>query len=216
MTNKSFVLLDFDRTLVDTNALKAAFDEIMERLGAYQASEIRAKLAIDPRFETYDFLEEKYGREEAHRLVSAAEEEFVKIGNWRQFWNEGAAELLLFLQQNLIGHGILSWGNSNWQLAKIQAAGMDNLPCLITKQKEKGKLIASWWTGAGYKLPAELGGGVYQKLLLIDDRWASFDGAPSDLLKIYYNQQFDALSDDVVRIDNLRQAIDLIKNFVQN
>ena len=149
MMNKIFILLDFDRTLADTDQLKADFDRLLEQ-GLSQEQAIKA-----------------FGR--AGQTLESRQKYLLP----------GANQLLTFLQQQAIAHGILTYGQADWQQAKILAAGLADLPVLVTDQTDKGTLIASWRQVSGtYQLPPEL-------IMLVDDHDYSFEGLPTEALGLY-------------------------------
>lgn len=179
--NKLFVLLDFDRTLADTNQLKADFDQLVE-----QGLERQAALVEFSRTHPATDYSQKY-------LLP------------------GAAELLRFLQQQAreqaIGYGILTYGQIDWQRAKLAAAGLLTVPTMITDRTDKGALIAAWCQGKGYQMPAELGGQMAKQIILVDDKAYSFDGLPSEALGLYCGHDTEAkLSTNVRRISNLTEV----------
>lgn len=178
-----FVLLDFDRTLADTDRLKMAFDETV--------FEVR--------------------RDDSQETDSIVVERFLAKTSNANYLLPGAKELLRFLDDFLIAHGILTYGDSVWQELKLRAARLDQVPYLITDDKAKGRLISSWNQEGVYRLPAELGAGEYQHLMLVDDRIHSFEGASADLIKVYCGQKTEGLTSDVIKITELRQVIGLIR-----
>lgn len=164
--NKLFVLLDFDRTLADTNQLKADFDQLLE-----QGLERQAALA------------------EFSRTHPATD-------SGQRYLLPGAADLLIFLQQQAreqaIGYGILTYGQVDWQRAKLAATGLLTVPTMITDRTDKGALITSWHQAGSYQLPVELGGGQVERVVLIDDKVYSFEGLPADALGLYCGQDNQA------------------------
>ena len=182
MVNKLFVLLDFDRTLADTDQLKNDFDQLL-----------------------------------AHGLsLESALMEFGQTHQTRQAGQKyllpGAIELLSFLQQKTISHGILTYGQADWQRAKILATGLTDLAVIVTDRTDKGALIASWRQASGtYQLPPELGGQFVEQIMLIDDKIYSFDGLPADALGLYCGgEQAENLPRNVQLIANLSEAQDYI------
>lgn len=173
-----FVLLDFDRTLADTDGIKALFDASIER-----------------------FPESK----------EAAMKQFLMVASRQDLLLSGASELLDSLKSCGIAYGILTYGELSWQQLKLRATRLDLEPHLIVNNKLKGKIIAGWRSGGEYCLPRELGGGRYQKLVLVDDRLYSFAEAPADLIKFYCGElSQDELPAGITKINNLTS----IKNYL--
>lgn len=183
MMNKIFILLDFDRTLADTDQLKADFDRLLEQ-GLSQAQAIKA-----------------FGR--AGQTLESRQKYLLP----------GANKLLTFLQQQAIAHGILTYGQADWQQAKILAAGLADLPVLVTDQTDKGTLIASWRQASGaYQLPPELGGQIAERIMLVDDHDYSFEGLPTEALGLYCGIDPEVrLPANVYRISHLSEIEDYCK-----
>lgn len=182
---KWLVLLDFDRTLADTNQLKADFDQLLEQgLGRSAAlAEFRR----------------------THQVTELGQNYLLP----------GALNLLRFLQQNQIRHGILTYGQSDWQQTKLAVAGLAAVPTLITDRTDKGALIASWRQVSSYQLPVELGGGQVDRAVLIDDKVYSFEGLPADALGFYCGKDDQAeLPTNVQAVGDLRQAQTLLKQLL--
>lgn len=182
MVNKLFVLLDFDRTLADTDQLKYDFDQLLV-----------CGLSLESALMEFG---------QTHQTLQAGQKYLLP----------GAIELLSFLQQKTISHGILTYGQANWQRAKILATGLADLPAVITEHTDKGALIASWRQASGaYQLPPELGGQFVEQIMLIDDKIYSFDGLPADALGLYCGGgQAENLPRNVQSITNLSEAQDYI------
>ena len=182
MVNKLFVLLDFDRTLADTDQLKYDFDQLLARGLSLESALM------------------EFGQ--THQTRQAGQKYLLP----------GAIELLSFLQQQVIPHGILTYGQADWQRAKILATGLADLPVVITDRTDKGALIASWRQASGtYQLPPELGGRFVEQIMLIDDKIYSFDGLPADALGLYCGGgQAENLPRNVQSIANLSEAQDYL------
>jgi len=182
MVNKLFVLLDFDRTLADTDQLKNDFDQLLARGLSLESALI------------------EFGQ--THQTRQAGQKYLLP----------GAIELLSFLQQKTISYGILTYGQADWQRAKILATGSADLPVVITDRTDKGALIASWRQASGaYQLPPELDGQFVKQIMLIDDKIYSFDGLPADALGLYCGGgQAENLPRNVQSITNLSEAQDYI------
>lgn len=180
---KWLVLLDFDRTLADTNQLKADFDQLLEQgLGRSAAlAEFRR----------------------THQVTELGQNYLLP----------GALNLLRFLQQNQVRHGILTYGQSDWQQTKLAVAGLAAVPTLITDRTDKGALIASWHQVSSYQLPVELGGGQVERVVLIDDKAYSFEGLSADALGFYCGQDDQAeLPVNVQAVSSLSEVQRAIAN----
>jgi hypothetical protein len=106
---------------------------------------------------------------------------------------EGADDLLGFLEDNAIRKGILTYGDKPWQLAKLKAAGYDDIPTMVTAEKRKGKTIRSWrrhydkyWVPeelavSGSEMAGVMGGKVlFATIVFADDKPESFEEFPAE------------------------------------
>ncbi len=181
VTTDTFVVLDFDRTLGDTDKLFAALGNLLG------------------------------GRDTVDWQV--VKREFVALGDTTDFLMPGARELLAYLRQMAIGHGILTYGGREWQEMKLAAARLSDMPTIITSEA-KGPLLKRWQQPDGrYALPPEFAMVEYreaQHIIFVDDKPTSFDGAPtSGMTKILIGS---ALSGEkVLRADTAYDALALIQ-----
>ncbi len=150
-TSDVFVVLDFDRTLGDTDKLFAALGNLLgER----------------------DVVE-----------WQAVTRDFIALGEVTDFLMPGARELLEYLQQTGIGHGILTYGGREWQEMKLAAAKLLDVPTIITSTG-KGPIMKRWQQEDGtYELPPEYKAATgYQRtrhIIFLDDKPTSFEGTPT-------------------------------------
>jgi hypothetical protein len=81
--------------------------------------------------------------------------------------------------------GIVTYGGRIWQLTKMSAAGLIELPHIVTSVKEKGILLTSWRQDDGtFLIPSELTGEDVlraKRLVFIDDKPISFTGLPQNV-----------------------------------
>lgn len=181
-TNNQFVVVDFDRTLVDSDKLLEIFIEVSGEFVNIPPEQIEAadrdvKLMGDS-FDTASFVRDHLNQEGKLDQWDKLTKKFIHNSRSLNYLLPGALDLLTYLQHNKIRHGILTYGNPLWQHLKLSAAGFNHVSRIVMEQKEKGRFISSWINGDMFKLPGEFGGGVAQEIILIDDKAVSFSEFP--------------------------------------
>lgn len=217
----TFYVVDFDRTLVDSDILLERFIAVVAKHtdvsteGIVQAGQraqqqgesfdaaryVRATLALQ-------------GHDEHWRELS---DRFAEESSAGDMMLPGAARLLEALGGQKCRYGILTYGSPLWQGLKIRASGLHEVPRIITTHKEKGRTIAAWrLNGDEFALPPEFGGGVVQSIVLIDDKAVSFDGfpgAPSHGFHVVSSElglpaQRGSVPGNVQRLTSLHEVVD--------
>lgn len=178
-----FYIVDFDRTLVDTNKLNEVFFEIAEAYGAISRERMEQAEADVKRtgdsFDTAGYVRDRLAQEGRGEDWEALEKRFIHESRSLNYLLPGAAELLEWLAANAKRYGILTYGNPLWQRIKLTAAGFNHTRHMILQQKEKGKLISTWQQPDGsFRLPEAMGKGDASHIVLIDDKAVSFNGFP--------------------------------------
>lgn len=182
-SDSEFYIVDFDRTLVDTDKMTEVFIEIAEQHGAISRQQIE-KADADVKstgdsFDTAGYVRDRLAAEGRGEEWDALEKQYIHESRSLNYLLPGAADLLEWLAANGKRYGILTYGNPLWQRIKLTAAGFNHVRHIIMQQKEKGKLISSWQQSDGsFKLPGDMGGGVVGRVMLIDDKAVSFDRFP--------------------------------------
>jgi len=211
---ETFYVLDLDRTLFDT--VKAI--ELMKGVIKRHDGDLASRL--EQRFEDYsisgesfsmrDFIAERVNDDE----MAVIEAEYKKTADEQDLLNPGAIELLSYIRAaNGVGCGILTFGSDLGQKMKIDAVPqLHDVPFLVTKQTHKGAQIAGWRGDDGrYNLPKELGGGVADTIVFVDDKPFSFDGILDDcrgyLVKSVFDAGVDILPPTVVLVDSLYEVL---------
>ena len=178
-----FYVVDFDRTLVDSDKLLEVFIEIANKYFDIPREQIeKADLDVKQRGDSFDTA----GYVRDHLADKGMSDEWGKLE--RQFIHEsralnmllpGAAELLEQLTNKGSRYGILTYGNPLWQHIKLTAAGFNHVPRIVMEHKEKGRLIRSWQReDTTFRIPHEFGGGSASRIILIDDKAVSFAEFP--------------------------------------
>jgi FMN phosphatase YigB (HAD superfamily) len=209
-----FYILDLDRTLYDT--IRAT--ELMKGVIALHDAQLAS--ALEQRFEEYtsqgesfsmrDFIAENVGEEEMQKI----ELKYHDLALRQDLLNPGAKELIDFIRTKQgADMGILTYGSPLGQAMKIAAAaGLEQIPYIITEETFKGALIASWRQDDDlYHLPEAFGGLVAKEIVFVDDKPFSFKGLPIDcrgyLVKSVYDAGIEKLPPYVETVDSLTQVL---------
>ncbi len=187
----TFYIVDFDRTLADSDKLLEVFIEIAQKYIDIPWEQIEAANAdVKARGDSLDTA--SYVRD---RLADSGdidkwgelEKQFIHESRALNMLLPGANELLRMLNDHHERFGILTYGNPLWQHIKLTAAGFNHVHRIILSQKEKGKLVSSWQQADGtFRLPQEFGGGSADRIVMIDDKAVSFEGFPAEPSQGYY------------------------------
>ncbi len=218
--NNTFFVVDFDRTLVDSDKLLEVFVEIASRYSTISSEQVR-KLDFEIKQRGDSLFLAQYVRETLNdegRLSDweKLEKDFIREARHLNFLLLGADEFLEWLTLNNRDFGILTYGDPLWQKLKLSATGFNHVRHIVTEHKEKGKLIAKWLQDdGGFTVPKEYGGGTYEKLVLIDDKAVSFKDMPSIAIGYWVlasghelPSQVGDTDHNVTRYDNL---LDILK-----
>jgi len=183
MQDVEFYIVDFDRTLVDSDKLLEVFIEIANTYFAIPREQIeRANEDVKQRgdsFDTAGFVRDHLYDHDRGDDWEKLEKRFIHESRALNYLLPGATELLEWLAANGKHYGILTYGNPLWQHLKLTASGFNHVRHMILEQKEKGMLIASWQkTDGSFKLPDALGRHSASHIVMIDDKAVSFAGLP--------------------------------------
>ena len=220
-SQNEFYIVDFDRTLVDSDKLTEVFIEVADQYGAISREQI-AKADADMKqtgdsFDTAGFVRDHLTSEGHMDLWQDLEKRFIHECRALNMLLPGAEELLEWLAQHGKQYGILTYGNPLWQRLKITAAGFKHVRHIIMEQKEKGRLISSWQLPDGtFKIPDALGRGTAHRIVMIDDKAVSFSEFPEGPSKGYWvldpSNELPSQKGDVpvnvIRVNNLNETLD--------
>ncbi|HCH34275.1 MAG: hypothetical protein UY35_C0006G0016 [Candidatus Saccharibacteria bacterium GW2011_GWC2_48_9] len=178
-------IVDFDRTLADSDKLLEVFMEVTNQyihLPLEQVKKINADVgAKGDSFDIANYVRDHLAAHGATGEWEKLQKQFTHDSRSLNMLLPGAAELLALLEERGYLYGILTYGNPLWQHIKLTAAGFNHVPRIVTTSKHKGRLISRWQDEGGlFHLPHEFGGGVARRVILIDDKAASFDSFPSE------------------------------------
>ncbi|MCA9334709.1 HAD hydrolase-like protein, partial [Candidatus Saccharibacteria bacterium] len=182
-TKTDFYIVDFDRTLVDSDKLFEVFIEIAHRYFDIPREQIeKANEDMKARgdsFDTAGYVREHLYEEDRGDEWKSLKEAYIKECQALNMLIPGASELIQWLESNGKQYGILTYGNPMWQGLKITAAGFDQTNHIVMVHKEKGRLISSWQDESGmFRLPEAFGGGLVDTIVMIDDKAISFSEYP--------------------------------------
>jgi phosphoserine phosphatase len=178
-----FYIVDFDRTLVDSDKLTEIFVEIAEEHQAISKEQVlKADADMKSRGDTFDtasYVRDHLSEQGNIEKWEALEKQFIHESRSLNYMLPGANELIEWLSAHNKKFGILTYGNPLWQRIKMTAAGFNHVPHIIMTQKEKGRFISGWHQEDGsFQLPHEFGHGIVNEIVLIDDKAVSFSEFP--------------------------------------
>lgn len=217
----TFYIVDFDRTLADSDKLLDVFIGIAQQYISIPRERIEAANAdVKARgdsFDTASYVRDHLADSGEIDRWSDLEKQFIHESRALNMLLPGANELLEKLSERHARYGILTYGNPLWQHLKLTAAGFNHVHRIILAQKEKGKLVASWQQDDGtFRLPQEFGGGFAQTIVMIDDKAVSFEGFPALPSHGYYvvdkaiilPSQEGLVPENVTHISNLSELLE--------
>ncbi len=122
------------------------------------------------------------------------EPDFIERGRHHDLLMKGAHKIIEFAAQEELFLAMFTYGASSpdrndqkwsdakqWQLAKIEAAGLGGLPNYVCNRREKGAKISKWHEVDGFYLPDTMSiepdtQTVATRIVLLDDKTDSFNG----------------------------------------
>jgi len=212
---KEMYLLDLDRTLLDTDkaaeALRIAVSWHNAALATQLTQRIEDYTLLGESFSMRDFILEQVGEVKTAEI----EAKFIELSADQDLLNPGARELIAYIRSKPgAAIGILTFGSTEGQAMKIKAAGIADLPYLVTGETFKGEQISSWRDENGvYNLPEELGGISVATIVFVDDKPFSFKGLAGDCRGYWVHSLYDAgkerIPSYVVPVEKLADIIQL-------
>lgn len=215
MSDDTLYLLDLDRTLIDTDEFMVFTEEICSQIGindsvVHQAYKQTREATIPAPYSPLETIKQNGGDKLAVFI-----DEFLDKATPERFLYPDAARFLQALNKRPRPYIILTYAvDEKWQQLKLQAAGLDNVPCIVTLNPYKGRDIANWQNDDGtFKVPVE-GIESVQQLIFIDDRPRVFDDMPGSCKGFLIDRREDAkdeeISPNIVRIASFDEIIDKI------
>lgn len=180
-----FYIVDFDRTLADSDKLLEVFIEIANDYFDIPREQLeKADADIKARGDSFDtarYIRDHLAEKGESEKWNDLEKRYIHDSRSLNYLMTGATELQNWLAENNKRYGILTYGNPLWQRLKLTAAGFNHVPRIVTEQKHKGRLISSWQQPDGtFAIPHEFGGGFAHEIILIDDKAVSFEDFPGE------------------------------------
>ena len=176
-----FYALDFDRTLGRTVDISEDFmSYVGERDPAVGGALREQRHRIESTGGSFDMIE-VLRTQMGQRALGQCTEGFLWQHRGGPYLEDGADALLIGIAATGNQLGILTYGGEDWQTIKLRAAELDSYRRMILGEKgKKGALIASWYDAERdvYQLPEELGGGIVEQVVLVDDKPLEFVGFP--------------------------------------
>lgn len=189
-TFETFYVLDFDRTLADSDKLLEVFISVTNQyidLPLEQVEKIDADVkSKGDSFDTATYVRDQLASQDASDQWKKLEKQFIHESRSLNMLMPGAAELLSFLDSRGDKYGVLTYGNPLWQHLKLAASGFNHVRRIVTTDKYKGMFIMSWQQESQFHLPLEFGGGIVDRVVLVDDKAMSFVGFPGEPSKGYH------------------------------
>lgn len=187
----SYFIVDFDRTLVDSDKLFEVFLEISNRFITVPIEQVElAQRDMRQRgdsFDTASYVRDCLNKESRTDEWEKLKKIYIHESRSLNYLLPGAYELIEWLKIQKKKYGILTYGNPIWQHLKLTASGFNHVDHIITGEKAKGKIITSWRQHDGsYKLPEALGNHVVDAIRLIDDKAVSFTSFPPEPSRGYW------------------------------
>lgn len=223
MNDAEFYIVDFDRTLVDSDKLLEVFIEIASEYADIPREQIeKANEDVRQRgdsFDTAGYVRDHLNDQGKGEEWSQLEKQFIHESRALNYLLPGAMELLEWLAANGRQYGILTYGNPLWQHLKLTASGFNHTKHMILEQKEKGRLISSWQKNDGsFRLPDAFGRRSAGRIVMIDDKAVSFDGFPTGPSKGFWvvdpahelPSQQGTVPVNVTRYNNLSDVVNIL------
>lgn len=211
----TFWALDFDRCLGDVDKIFELYSSIVRRYTSITESDmIAARQEIEATGGSFNLLSYVTAQLDSAVLLKRITDEFIRIGQTNQLLHEGAHELIRSLETDpAVFFGIITYGSLEWQMLKLQATRLESYPVYIAPYPEKGQTIATWYDGSRFAIPDELGGGVAQDFVLVDDKAKAFHGLP-EVARGYWVVPGDALPSQIGEVPGHIQRVPSLRGIV--
>lgn len=220
-----FYVLDFDRCLGNTARLSEVLEEVIENETAISKMQLRqARLAAEARGEAFDtakYVRGKLADLDASRRWQSLLQEFIKTAQTQNMLEPYAHTLLKILDTRHIPYGILTFGSEAWQLAKLEAAKLLEVPHFVTHLETKGVLLSGWKKESGFIIPPALTRNfqplIVPSIVFLDDKAMSFYHMPIGVKGVHITgvstplqSQGGDVPPDVTSVRGLYGAIELL------
>lgn len=180
-------VLDFDRCLGDIDALYGRLQELIESRGILppgKLGQLRQQIetsggSFDALGETKALLSQELYEELLHTYVHDLTND--------EYLLSGAREFLSWLHVKKRPFMIMTYGQEEWQLAKLRRAGLSDLAHMVTPVSAKGGLITGWRQDGYFAIPRDkiansnLLPERVEEIVLVDDKAKAFADVPTGL-----------------------------------
>lgn len=221
---REFWVIDFDRCLGNVETLYSLFESIListVKVDIPALAKKRREVELSGgSFYVLPYVKTLFADEATYeRFCETFLTEARK--NHRDFALPGAWELLADLDARQIPYCIMTYGNRDWQMLKILAAGFQDIPCLVVGDSRKGRVIAVWQTGDSFHIPPQLSPNgvplIANEVVLVDDKAVSFEGLPAGARGYWVHQtlipaQVGNVSKWVVELGSLNELRYVLKS----
>ena len=169
------------------------------------------------------------------------EPDFVERGRRQDLLMKGARKIIDYAAHEGLFLAMFTYGASSpdrndqkwsdakqWQLAKIEAAGLGALPSYVCNRREKGAKISKWHEKDGFYLPDTMSiepdtQTVATRVILLDDKTDSFSGKIDEIDGIRVSPSDEAnqmdfqkgeLPPGVVAVQGMTEALGALKTAI--
>jgi len=223
----TFFILDFDRTLANTDKLHDTLERVITETTGISTDFLRAaRRKVEQggeSFDTIEYVRQYLAESGADDQWLAIQQAFIRESEKEEMLEPHARELLALLNEKRLPYGIITYGGEAWQLAKIEATNLLDIPHLVTHIKKKGELLAGWQQEDGtFIVPPLLSKDFQQQnvktLIFVDDKPISFVDMPDGVIGIHVwptgsapvDQTSVTLDSRVRSVRGLKEAIGLL------
>jgi hypothetical protein len=225
-----FYVLDFDRTLASTDKFHDILETVIEQETTIKVSQLRTARQVAERagesFDTVEYLRQFLKGVQSEKTWYQIQQIFIRQAQKRDLLEPGAAELFRILNERKLPYGIITFGGEAWQLAKIEAAQLMDVPHVVTHIQEKGRILSGWkHEGGQFIIPPALTRDFQplyvSKIVFLDDKPKSFIDIPDGVQGLHIRPlamnripgsrpQFSSLPSQVKSVVGLQGAVDLL------
>ena len=176
MTKNTLYIIDLDRTLVDVEKVMETARDSCEALGIGFNQIDRKYRELAAKEIPYSPLQDI----KKHTTLIEFNKKFIELSQNNRLLFDDSPEFIARLKSKKIDHIILTYGiDDEWQILKIEAAGLSSIPVVIIKDRYKSRVINSWYSGGRFK-PDSSELATYDNCVVVDDRIIAFDELPDN------------------------------------
>jgi hypothetical protein len=187
----TFYAIDFDRCLGDVDKGFELLERVLVEIdldAANSLKDLRFKVeSSGGSFSPYRFLKQLDGTD-----WSSIRSRYLELSESMPTAEDGAHYFIDYLKDSQKAFCIMSYGDLEWQMLKIEASGFADLPVLIVDSLEKSKIVKSWQHNNGqFAIPEDFFSDskprTAREVVLIDDKAAAFHDLPDEARGYWVN-----------------------------